>query len=121
MLLSLGRMQFVLPALVIWALWAWRTRHTFAAQFTALLIGVAAAAHILQWGGDGVVGNSQFDLVIATATGLGLAYEHAAVPALTGTQCGFEAASGHLRKRGMSKESKEFKGLRRIEWAIFGG
>ena len=83
MLLSLGRMQFVLPALVIWALWAWRTRHTFAAQFTALLIGVAAAAHILQWSGDGVVGNSQFDLVIATATGLGLAYEHAAVIGLS--------------------------------------
>jgi hypothetical protein len=60
-------------------LWAWRTRHTFAAQFTALLIAVAAAAHILQWSGDGVVGNSQFDLVIATAIGLGLAYEHAAV------------------------------------------
>ena len=35
--------------------------------------------------------------------------ESANIPALTGTQCGFEAASGHLRKRGMSKESKEFK------------
>jgi hypothetical protein len=77
MLLSLGRLQFVLPALVLWAVWAWRERSTRAAQFTALFIGIALVVHIVQWSGFSVVNNSQFDLVIATAIGLGLVYEYA--------------------------------------------
>ena len=77
MLLAVGRLQFVLPALVLWALWAWRKRSATAAQFTALFIGVALVVHIVQWSGFSVVNNSQFDLVIATAIGLGLAYQYA--------------------------------------------
>lgn len=84
MLLSLGRLQFVAPALTLWAIWAWRERDTNAARFTALLIGIAAVAHIVQWSADAVVNNSQFDLVIATAIGLGLAYDRAA--ALAGSK-----------------------------------
>ena len=77
MLLSLGRLQFVLPALILWAVWAWRERSTRPAQFTALFIGIALVVHIVQWSGFSVVNNSQFDLVIATAIGLGLAYQYA--------------------------------------------
>lgn len=79
MLLSLGRLQFVAPALIVWAIWAWRERATTAARFTALFIGIALIAHIVQWSADAVVNNSQFDLVIAAAIGLGLAYNRAAV------------------------------------------
>jgi hypothetical protein len=80
MLTAVGRLQFVLPALVIWAVWAWRARKTQPAQFTALLIGVGFVVHIIQWNADGVNNNSQFDLDIAAAIGLGLAYEHAMIP-----------------------------------------
>jgi hypothetical protein len=80
MLTAVGRLQFVLPALLIWAVWAWRARKTRPAQFTALLIGVGLVVHIIQWSVDGVNSNSQFDLDIAAAIGLGLAYEHAKIP-----------------------------------------
>jgi len=79
MLTGVGRLQFVLPALAVWVIWAWYERHTPAARFTAVFIGIALTAHVAQWGGDSVVNNSQFDLVIAVAIGLGLAYDRAAI------------------------------------------
>jgi hypothetical protein len=79
MFTAIGRLQFALPALVIWAIWAWHQRRAWTAQFSALFIGIALVAHIAQWSGDPVVNNSQFDLVIATAIGLGLAYDGAAM------------------------------------------
>ena len=38
---NLGRLQFILPALVLWAIWAWPERSAKPAQFTALMIGAA--------------------------------------------------------------------------------
>ena len=73
-LLAIGRLQFVLPALVIWAVWAWRERATDAARFTALFIGVGLASYLLQKAGAGVDENAQFDLVFATAVGAGVAF-----------------------------------------------
>ncbi len=40
---GIGRSQWILPALVLWALWAWGERKTFAARFTGLHIGIAFA------------------------------------------------------------------------------
>jgi hypothetical protein len=79
MLIALARLQWVLPALAIWAVWAWRARHTQAAQFTALFIGVGLVLYVVQWIADAVLTNSQFDLDIAAAVGLGLTYQHAEV------------------------------------------
>jgi hypothetical protein len=72
---GIGRAQWIIPALAIWALWAWSERRTFAARFTALYIGIASAALVVQWGGEDILDNAQFDLVIATAVGLGVAFD----------------------------------------------
>jgi hypothetical protein len=77
----LGRPQWIYPALAIWALWAWSERGRPAARFTALYVGIAFAAFLLQSPGEGVLDNAHFDLVIATAIGLGIAYDRAGATA----------------------------------------
>ena len=72
---SLGRLQFILPALALWAVWAHAERHTTEARFSALVIGVALVAYMVQKAGSGVDENAQFELVFATAIGIGLAYD----------------------------------------------
>jgi hypothetical protein len=72
---GIGRAQWIIPALAIWALWAWSERATFAARFTAVWIGIAFAVFVVQAGGEDILDNAQFDLVIATAVGLGIAFD----------------------------------------------
>ena len=74
---GIGRSQWIIPALAIWALWAWSERNIVAARFTGLYIGIALAAFVVQWGGEDILDNAQFDLVIATAVGLGIAFDRA--------------------------------------------
>ncbi len=88
---GIGRSQWILPALAIWAIWAWSERKTFAARFTALYVGVAFAAYLAQWTGEDILDNAQFDLVIATAVGLGIAFDRAAATAFA-RRFGAEAA-----------------------------
>ncbi len=78
---GIGRSQWILPALAIWAIWAWSERKTFAARFTALYVGIAFVAYFAQWTGEDILDNAQFDLVIATAVGLGIAFDRAAATA----------------------------------------
>ncbi|HEY2134529.1 MAG TPA: hypothetical protein VGH49_01500, partial [Xanthobacteraceae bacterium] len=78
---GIGRSQWILPALAIWAIWAWGERNTFAARFTGLHIGIAFAVYLAQWTGEDILDNAQFDLVIATAIGLGIAFDRAATTA----------------------------------------
>jgi hypothetical protein len=87
----LGRLQWLLPALVLWVLWAWSEWNTKTARFTALFIFIALAAYVVQTSGEAILNNSQFDLVIATAIGLGLAYDRAASTAFGG-RYGIDAA-----------------------------
>jgi hypothetical protein len=72
---TLGRLQFILPAMVLWAIWAWHESRSRPARFTALLIGIALPLCLLQKSGAGVDENAQFELIFATAVGIGLAYE----------------------------------------------
>jgi hypothetical protein len=72
---TLGRLQFILPAMVLWAIWAWAERRTRPARFTALMIGIALPLCLIQKSGAGVDENAQFELIFATALGIGLAYD----------------------------------------------
>jgi hypothetical protein len=74
---GLGRAQFILPALVLWGFWVAAEPASEAARFTKLFVAVAFAAFVAQWSGEAVLDNAQFDLVIATAVGLGLAFDRA--------------------------------------------
>jgi hypothetical protein len=74
---GLGRLQWILPALAPWAIWAAAEAKHDAARFTALFIAGAFAAYVIQWSGDAILDNAQFDLVIATAVGLGMAFDGA--------------------------------------------
>jgi hypothetical protein len=46
-----------------------------------LFIAVSFAVYLLQWAGEAILDNAQFDLVIATAVGLGLAFDRAGATA----------------------------------------
>lgn len=68
-----GHLQWVALGTLIWAAWALSVRESYAAKFTAVLIGWGLFSCLLQWLGDGVFGNAEFDLILATAVGLGVA------------------------------------------------
>jgi hypothetical protein len=72
-----GRLQWIAPALLIWAVWAWRAPKSDAKRFTQIHIAASLAAFFLQSSGDGVGNNSQFELAVASAVGLGLAFDGA--------------------------------------------
>jgi hypothetical protein len=74
---GLGRLQWILPALVLWGIWIVAEPNSRAARFTMLFMAVAFAAYLVQWSGEAILDNAQFDLVIATAIGLGLAFDRA--------------------------------------------
>jgi hypothetical protein len=68
-----GHLQWVALGTLIWAAWAVSARQSYAAKFTATLIAWGLFSCLLQWLGDGVFGNAEFDLILATAIGLGVA------------------------------------------------
>jgi hypothetical protein len=78
---GLGRLQWILPALVLWAIWVVAEPKSRAARFTMIHIGVSFVAFVLQWSGEAILDNAQFDLVIATAIGIGLAFDRAGATA----------------------------------------
>jgi len=88
---GLGRLQWILPALALWAIWIAAEPKREAARFTLLFVAVAFAAYLAQWSGEAILDNAQFDLVIATATGLGLAFDRAGATAF-GRRFGATAA-----------------------------
>ena len=74
---GLGRLQFILPAMALWAIYAWSDRTSRVARFTSIYIAVALVVYLIQWSGEAILDSAQFDLVIATAVGLGVAYDRA--------------------------------------------
>ena len=78
---GLGRLQWILPALVLWAIWVVAEPQDRAARFTMIYVAVAFVGYLLQWSGEAILDNAQFDLVIATAIGLGIAFDRAGATA----------------------------------------
>jgi hypothetical protein len=72
---SIGRLQFVLPAMILWGIWARAERGTPAARFTAWLIAGSVLSYLVQKSGSGVDENVQIEVVFATAVGIGIAFE----------------------------------------------
>jgi hypothetical protein len=73
-LANIGHLQWSALALLIWAGWAFFDRQSQPAKFTAIHIGLALCTCILQWFGHGVSGNAEFDLMLALAIGIGVAF-----------------------------------------------
>ena len=67
----LGLLQWTAPALLIFAFFAWRDRRNEAVRFAALFVAAAFFFYFVQKLGVGVADNAQFELVAATAIGLG--------------------------------------------------
>jgi hypothetical protein len=72
---GLGRLQWILPALALWGMWAAAERKSRAARFITLFVAVGFMEHVVEWTGEAILDNAQFDLVIATAVGLGVAFD----------------------------------------------
>jgi hypothetical protein len=80
---SVGRLQFIAPALVIAMVWAAYRRRNPAAQFVSTFVALAFLSYVGQVLAYGVADNSMFELLAAVAIGIGCAFDDlAAVPAV---------------------------------------
>jgi hypothetical protein len=71
-----GKLEWVSVGLVACLYNAWARRRDANVQLCSCLIVIALGSYFLQKSGAGVDINAQFDLVIAVAIGLGLAFTH---------------------------------------------
>ncbi|MET4297036.1 hypothetical protein ABIB06_007822 [Bradyrhizobium sp. LB8.2] len=71
---NIGHLQWSALALVIWSVWAVFDRRSMPAKFTALHIAIGLLACVIQWFGHGIFGNAEFDLILALAIGIGVAF-----------------------------------------------
>ena len=71
---NIGHLQWSALAMVIWLGWALPTG-SLAAKFTLVHVPIALAACILQWFGDRVFSNAEFDLMIALGIAVGASFE----------------------------------------------
>ncbi len=74
-LTTLNKLQWIAPALLCWALWAWPNRKQNGVRFTALLFALSLISGLLQAAGAGVTYNAYFELVFASAIGVALGFE----------------------------------------------
>jgi hypothetical protein len=80
---SIGRLQFIAPALIIAAIWSAYRRRNPAARLVLLFLVLAFLLYAGQVLADGVADNEMFELVVVTAIGLGCAFDDlAAIPAV---------------------------------------
>lgn len=73
MIQNIGHLQWQAGGAAIFVLWAAAHPRSDAARFTALLMVVGFLSCLLQWCGDGVFHNAEYDLVIAVGIGTALA------------------------------------------------
>jgi hypothetical protein len=71
---NINKLQWIAPALFIWAVWARPNRKEPAAQLTALLLGLTLGSGIIQTCGSGIVYNAYFEAFFATAIAIPLAF-----------------------------------------------
>jgi 6-pyruvoyl-tetrahydropterin synthase related domain len=64
-LANIGHLQWCAAALVTWAIWAISSPVSMPARFTTLHVSISFGSCILQWSGEGVSGNAEFDLILA--------------------------------------------------------
>ena len=74
-LTTINKLQWVAPALLIWAMWAWPNRRDPAVRFTALLLGLSLASGVFQAAGAGVSFNAYLEVTFASAIAVALAFE----------------------------------------------
>jgi hypothetical protein len=80
---SLERMGSLYPALLLAAIWAWHDRKSEAARFSTIYTSLAFTVYLSQKFGEVTDQNAQFELNVACAIGLGLAFDRLAVIPLT--------------------------------------
>jgi hypothetical protein len=73
-LASIGRMQYIAPALVIAVGWAAYRRDSGAGRFVVLFAAIAFVSSVAQECADGVADTATFELVVASAIGIGCAF-----------------------------------------------
>jgi hypothetical protein len=71
---NIGHFQWSVPAFLISAIWAAANRETKPARFMSLLVGIGLASCLLQWCGEGVGENAEFDLILALGIATGITY-----------------------------------------------
>jgi hypothetical protein len=73
-LANIGHLQWCGLAFVIWATWALSDRRSSPARFTLLHVATGLGACVLQWSGEGVSGNAEFDLLLALGIAVGVTF-----------------------------------------------
>jgi hypothetical protein len=80
---GIGRLQWIAPAFVFVAIWAWHQRHSDAGRLVGVFTTAAFTSYFLQKLVEGVADNAQFELTVALAIGIGCAiHDIAAIPAV---------------------------------------
>ncbi|MGO4717199.1 hypothetical protein [Bradyrhizobium sp. 2TAF24] len=79
---NVGHLQWQAAGVAITALWAVANRRSDAARFTTLFMAVGLASCLLQWCGDAVFQNAEYDLVMAVGIGTALALDGAGATVL---------------------------------------
>jgi hypothetical protein len=79
---NIGHLQWQAGGVALFVLWAAANRHTDAARFTALFMVVGLVSCLVQWCGDAVFQNAEYDFVMAVGIGTALALDGAGSTAL---------------------------------------
>jgi hypothetical protein len=72
---SLARLGPLFPALIPWAIWAWHDRKSEAARFSTTFVAFTFAGFFVQKIGAGTDVNAMFELYVAVAVAIGLAFD----------------------------------------------
>jgi hypothetical protein len=68
---NIGHLQWSILAAVIWLSWVFNSG-SLGARFTSIHVPIALASCLLQWSGDAIFGNAEFDWIIALGIAVGV-------------------------------------------------